>query len=155
MSLTCPRCLRKVVDTANPEEPPFFCMYCGQKLRTGSGSFPRVVMPDMGEVRSADEHGATLAFNPTSDQSGSGASEPSPNHLTNTFDGNSNSTTESAICAIAGYLFIRFLGSGGMGTVYEAESTSSGQRVAVKLLSPRLAANPSCSRRESPPHLIL
>ena len=147
MSLTCPRCLRKVVDTVNPDEPPLFCMYCGQKLRTGSGSFPRVVMPDTGEVRSADAHGDTLAFVPASNSSGSGASGPSPDHQTNTFDGNTNSTTESTICAIAGYAFIRFLGGGGQGTVYEAESTSNGQRVAVKLLSPRLAANPSSVER--------
>lgn len=147
MSLTCPRCLRKVVDTVDPDEPPLFCMYCGQKLRTGSGSFPRVVMPDTGEVRSADAHGDTLAFIPSSNSSGSDVSGLSPDYPTNTFDGGTPSPAESTVRAIAGYAFIRFLGGGGQGTVYEAESTSSGQRVAVKLLSPRLAANPSSVER--------
>ena len=55
----------------------------------------------------------------------------------------SESNATVSLTAIAGYTFTRFLGAGGMGTVYEAESAATGQRVAVKLLSARLASNPS------------
>src|SRR6516225_1953456 len=36
---------------------------------------------------------------------------------------------------IGGYRLLRSLGSGGMGTVHEAEEIASGRRVAVKLIS--------------------
>ena len=39
------------------------------------------------------------------------------------------------------------LGAGGMGTVYEAEAPGTGTRVAVKLLSSRLASNPTSVER--------
>ena len=47
---------------------------------------------------------------------------------------------------VGGYRLLRFLGSGGMGAVYEAES-AGGQHVAVKLLSSRLAASPASVER--------
>lgn len=47
---------------------------------------------------------------------------------------------------VGGYRLLRFLGAGGMGAVYEGES-AGGQRVAVKLLSTRLAANPASVER--------
>lgn len=43
---------------------------------------------------------------------------------------------------IGKFRLLRHLGSGGMGSVYEAESDDSGDMVAIKLLSPKLAANP-------------
>ena len=36
MLVTCPRCKRSL-STADRDGPPAFCMYCGQKLRDGSG----------------------------------------------------------------------------------------------------------------------
>lgn len=48
---------------------------------------------------------------------------------------------------VGGYRLLQFLGAGGMGAVYEAESIESGQRVAVKLLSSRLASNPASIER--------
>jgi serine/threonine protein kinase len=48
---------------------------------------------------------------------------------------------------VGGYRLIRFLGAGGMGAVYEAEAPESGNRVAVKLLSSRLASNPASVER--------
>ena len=49
--------------------------------------------------------------------------------------------------SIGGYRLLRLLGSGGMGTVYEAEAPGSGQHVAVKLLSSRLASSPASIER--------
>jgi hypothetical protein len=43
---------------------------------------------------------------------------------------------------VGGYTLLRLLGAGGMGAVYEAEAPGSGNPVAVKLLSPKLAASP-------------
>src|SRR6266566_1336510 len=48
-------------------------------------------------------------------------------------------TSEPPPNEVGGYRLLRFLGAGGMGAVYEAESAESGQHVAVKLLSKRLA----------------
>jgi serine/threonine protein kinase len=42
---------------------------------------------------------------------------------------------------VGGYRLIRELGSGGMGTVYEAEDAASGRRVAVKLIAADFAAS--------------
>lgn len=48
---------------------------------------------------------------------------------------------------IGGYKLLRRLGSGGMGTVYEAEDPGSGQRVALKLISGTYAHNPEVVQR--------
>jgi hypothetical protein len=49
--------------------------------------------------------------------------------------------------SIGGYRIIRMLGTGGMGTVYEAEEKSTGRRVALKLLSPQFAPSKSAVER--------
>ena len=49
--------------------------------------------------------------------------------------------------AIPRYRRLKLLGSGGMGDVYEAEDTSTGERVALKLLSERLAVNPAAAEQ--------
>jgi serine/threonine-protein kinase len=45
------------------------------------------------------------------------------------------------------YRVLRRVGSGGMGTVFEAEDTALGHRVAVKLLHPHLAGRPGAVHR--------
>jgi hypothetical protein len=49
--------------------------------------------------------------------------------------------------SVGGYRLLRPLGAGGMGTVYEAEDTGSGRRVALKLLSPDYAGSPDAVER--------
>ena len=68
---------------------------------------------------------------------------PSARDLEDEFSG----TQEQAPQCIGGYRLLRILGSGGMGAVYEAEASDTGKRVAVKLLSSRLASSPNSVER--------
>jgi uncharacterized RDD family membrane protein YckC len=54
---------------------------------------------------------------------------------------------ESAPSTVGGYRLLRPLGSGGMGTVFEAEETTSGRRVALKLVSAGGDATPEALER--------
>lgn len=119
MPLSCPNCRRTLADTG---DPPAFCMYCGQRLRASSGPAPAAVFPDPTETVDS----ATRAFDGTP----ADAAPAEPQRTT-----------------VGPYRLVRFLGAGGMGQVYEAEGLDSGQRVAVKLLSGRLAENPASVER--------
>lgn len=57
------------------------------------------------------------------------------------------SSSEPPPAEIGGYRLLRFIGAGGMGAVYEAEAPDAGTRVAVKLLSGRLASSPTSVER--------
>jgi eukaryotic-like serine/threonine-protein kinase len=93
-------------------------MYCGHKLRN----------------HSSPSDTRTGSFSPTA--SGFEADEE-----------DSHARPETTPKAIGGYRLLRLLGAGGMGTVYEAEAPGSAQRVAVKLLSSRLASSPASVER--------
>ena len=92
-------------------------MYCGHKLRDSTA-------PPAGSQ--------TLAYIPAADSDDDDevplAPEPSPK-------------------SVGGYKLLRLLGAGGMGSVYEAEVPGSDQRVAVKLLSSKLASSPASVER--------
>ncbi len=126
MSSLCPRCSRVLADTADSAAAPLFCMFCGQKLQDSMGS--------------ADE---TMGYEPP-------PAADSQHMITRSVDGGSvavETVAEMPPSTIDGYRLLKFMGAGGMGSVYEAEADTSGQRVAVKLLSRRLAANPASVER--------
>ncbi len=94
-------------------------MYCGHRLRGDAADTPAGLM-------------RTQSFSPSGSASDDAevpiAPEPAPKE-------------------IGGYRLLRLLGSGGMGTVYEGEAPGTGTRVAVKLLSSRLASSPTSVER--------
>ncbi len=133
----CPQCLRKLSAAAGR---PNFCMHCGHKLAPADAPADAVGPLQAAALINASPQ-ETMAFDyqiPPSSVTSEGNSALSEV---------SGDSSGSSLTAIAGYSFTRFLGAGGMGTVYEAESAATGQRVAVKLLSARLAANPSSVER--------
>jgi uncharacterized RDD family membrane protein YckC len=103
-------------------------MYCGQKLGGSSSDhetrshIPQIT-PD-----ASDESRAGTRDTPDGYSADDYAPEPAPEE-------------------VGGYRLGRMLGAGGMGSVYEAEAVGGKARVAVKLLSSRLAANPSSVER--------
>ena len=110
-------------------------MYCGQKLKDGPSSTP------------ADTR--THTFTPQDVPGLSGFPDGQtldPSNRSGSADG-APLAPEPAPQEVGGYKLVRLIGAGGMGTVYEAEEIGSGVRVAVKLLSSRLASNPSSVER--------
>ncbi|VTU01123.1 serine threonine protein kinase : Serine/threonine protein kinase OS=Isosphaera pallida (strain ATCC 43644 / DSM 9630 / IS1B) GN=Isop_1601 PE=4 SV=1: Pkinase: RDD [Gemmataceae bacterium] len=117
MTITCPQC-RRGLSSSDGGDAPAFCMYCGTRLSTSGG-----------------DHDATRTahFEPLSGVSSAGEDVPFG--------------PETAPKSIGGYKLLRMLGAGGMGAVYEAEEPGSSGRVAVKLLSSRLASSPTSVER--------
>jgi eukaryotic-like serine/threonine-protein kinase len=142
MVIHCPKCLRKLPESGSTVDAPAFCMFCGQKLRSTDSGTTKPVMPDPSDAfrYGGASGGETMAFTPAS-----AGSDDSPNDTSLTEA--SADASGTTINSIAGFVFRRFLGAGGMGTVYEAEAEASGQRVAIKLLAARLATNPSSVER--------
>jgi uncharacterized RDD family membrane protein YckC len=93
-------------------------MYCGQRLRDDPS-------PTTADTR-------TGSFSPTTGYDADDEVSIDP---------------ASVPSCVGGYRLLRLIGSGGMGAVYEAEAPSSSARVAVKLLSPKLASSPASVER--------
>lgn len=130
MALTCSKCERTLPgDTAAS-----FCMYCGARLEDTRirglahlGDSSLVPSPTL-VLEPASDPNATADYRTLSTQPEPARDEPVPER-------------------VGSYKLIRKLGVGGMGQVFEAESDDSGQRVALKLLSPKLATNPISVQR--------
>src|SRR4051812_9034620 len=93
-----------------------FCMFCGHKLKPESSSPPAAIDPE------ATTDLPTRGFE----------KQPEPEEF-----------PSAPPDRVGSYRLLRPLGAGGMGSVFEAESDDCGERVAIKLLSPKLSANPT------------
>lgn len=117
MPTICPRCMKYLSGPTGAA----FCMFCGQRLD------PPPAPPAGGDPdQTADM--PTRGYSPTT------AADP-------------DEVPAAPPDRVGCYRLLRPLGAGGMGSVFEAESDDSGERVAVKLLSPKLAANPTSVER--------
>lgn len=104
----CPRCRKTLSDAPAVAQ---FCMYCGSKLSTSLDYSPNDQTADI-VTRSHIPAIESIADDGDDDQSG-----------------------DLPPRVVGGYSLVRILGAGGQGSVYEAEQSDSGQRVALKLLS--------------------
>jgi eukaryotic-like serine/threonine-protein kinase len=111
-------------------------MYCGNRLPEQ----PEQLSPQL-EAAIPQAEPQTIILSPLDDATGS-----VPSHVETT-DFVMSGTTESPVERVGCYRLIKKLGSGGMGHVFEAESDENGERVALKLLSPKLITNPNSVER--------
>jgi hypothetical protein len=119
MRVTCDQCER-VLDFSG--DRPSYCAYCGQPIP------PR---PPLAQTDAYDE-----------------ANTPSDVvSLASTQVPHEQAFPETPPDRIGEYRITRRLGSGGMGTVYEAEDEHSGRRVAVKVIKPQMAASDGAIER--------
>jgi uncharacterized RDD family membrane protein YckC len=114
MQVACPHC-RQVLEFA--DRRPVFCGFCGGSLADASGRLATT----QAYVEVASHEAPTQVY--VDEDSGSRSTFATAGHPDSVGD----------------YKLLRQLGQGGMGVVYEAEQAATGRRVALKLLSPKLA----------------
>lgn len=124
MQANCPRCTR-VLEFSG--ERPRFCAYCGAPLESGHVPHGLLTHPD-----------ATTPYGVGS--GGVGETIPYVAEAR-------TATLEIAPDRIAGYRIVRAIGRGGMGTVYEAEESATGRKVALKLIGSDSISSPDALER--------
>lgn len=123
MQITCGHCSRALEYSG---DQPRFCAYCGKALQ-GVSDVTALFTPAPG--------GPTpCSVVPSEEITAAASSSGSP-------------TIEEMPELIGGYRLLRRLGGGGMGSVYEAEESASGRRVALKLILPDHARTPEAVLR--------
>ncbi len=131
MQLLCPQCSR-VIEYSG--ERPSFCGYCGNRLAQAGITAPPEAHEPGKKHSTADFLANTAATLPPS------AIPAVPEDQAAT-DAPSGDDAEPLPQRVGGYRLLQRLGKGGMGSVYEAEDSHSGRRVAVKLIAAGFAAS--------------
>jgi hypothetical protein len=119
MQLNCPQCQR-VLEFS--QEAPSFCAYCGYAL-----SRTNVAVAKKEDVTAEYPSGTNTAVF-------TGAAKP-------------GASKQSFPESVGGYRLLNRLGEGGMGTVFEAEESSSGRHVALKLIAREAIASEDAVER--------
>lgn len=131
MQLLCPQCSRAIEYSG---DRPSFCGYCGNRLAPAELTPPRGDQELAKKQSTAEFLGNTAVTLPPS-------AIPAGSAVPVAADTEHIHGHEALPQLVGGYRLLKRLGSGGMGSVYEAEDSRSGRHVAVKLIAPGFNAS--------------